>query len=490
MRSSLFLPAILCALPASPQTPPTDAAATYAQGKAALKAKDYATARTCFEAAGQAGHAEAMNDLGDLHYEGQGVPQDRAQALAWYRKSAALGLAKAEANIGYLYGQGLGVPKDPVEAARWYRRAAEKGNPNAQNNLGYALRTGQGVTQNSAEAERWYLKAAEQGYALAQQNLGEGYYRGYFGAPDYDKAFRWFQKAADQGNLFAMDFLAFLLSQGQGAPVDGKAAYRLYLKAAMGGFIDSQIALGKIYRFGEIDLAKDSSNLDGLLHKDLDLAREWFEKAAAQGSKRAYRQLASMALEKSAPVEALKWYTLAAEAGDVEAYSYVAELHSRGGQVPWNEPLALEWAAKGSLKGDGPSWHFIISRLKQRESQELFGIVESLAGKGQPDAAYFLGRLYIYAESVEKVRRLPVPVQENQLLAFLLNQDKDKELLPLIKALGLKGDSKKGYRFMVTAAKGGVERAYVEAYRAYESGWGVPQDLAEAARWRAKSEGN
>jgi hypothetical protein len=68
--------------------------------------------------------------------KGQGVPQDYAEALHWYRKAADQGNANAQSAIGYAYYHGLGVSRDNAEALRWYRKAADQGDEYAQRALG------------------------------------------------------------------------------------------------------------------------------------------------------------------------------------------------------------------------------------------------------------------------------------------------------------------------------------------------------------------
>jgi uncharacterized protein len=69
--------------------------------------------------------------------QGQGVPEDDAEAVKWYRMAAEQGLANAQLNLGVMYDYGQGVPEDDAEAVKWYRMAAEQGLANAQFNLGY-----------------------------------------------------------------------------------------------------------------------------------------------------------------------------------------------------------------------------------------------------------------------------------------------------------------------------------------------------------------
>jgi len=70
------------------------------------------------------GIAEAQNGLGELYAKGKGMPQDYAQARAWYEKAAAQGHPHAQNNLAELYFAGLGVPQDLVRAYMWVNLAA------------------------------------------------------------------------------------------------------------------------------------------------------------------------------------------------------------------------------------------------------------------------------------------------------------------------------------------------------------------------------
>ena len=98
-----------------------------------------------------------------------------------------------------MYDNGQGVPQDNAEAVRWYRKAAEQSQAAGQNNLGVMYDNGEGVPQDDAEAVQWYRKAAEQGHAEAQNNLGGMYHKGRGGPQDNIQAYMWFNLAATQG---------------------------------------------------------------------------------------------------------------------------------------------------------------------------------------------------------------------------------------------------------------------------------------------------
>ena len=79
---------------------------------------------------------DAQYNLGLMYDNGEGVPQDYAEAVKWYRLAAEQGHAKAQYNLGLMYDNGEGVPQDYAEAVKWYRLAAEQGDAAAQTNLG------------------------------------------------------------------------------------------------------------------------------------------------------------------------------------------------------------------------------------------------------------------------------------------------------------------------------------------------------------------
>ena len=60
--------------------------------------------------AAEQGNATAQYNLGVMYTNGQeGVRQDYAQAVHWYRKAAEQGDVDAQVNLGWLYDNGQGV---------------------------------------------------------------------------------------------------------------------------------------------------------------------------------------------------------------------------------------------------------------------------------------------------------------------------------------------------------------------------------------------
>ena len=126
------------------------------QAQDAAEAQELADLRALAEA----GATEAQFTLGFIYATGEGVPQDAAEAVRWYRLAAEQGIDSAQHNLGVMYATGEGVPQDAAEAVRWYRLAAEQGIDSAQHNLGVMYATGEGVPQDAAEAHMWLNFAA------------------------------------------------------------------------------------------------------------------------------------------------------------------------------------------------------------------------------------------------------------------------------------------------------------------------------------------
>lgn len=68
-----------------------------------------------------------------------------------------------------MYDNGDGVAQNKVEAVKWYRMAAEQGKANAQINLAVCYATGEGVQRSLSEAEKWAERAAAGGAKNAEK---------------------------------------------------------------------------------------------------------------------------------------------------------------------------------------------------------------------------------------------------------------------------------------------------------------------------------
>lgn len=58
---------------------------------------------------------------------GQGIRQDEAKGIEWFRKAADQGHASAQGWLGGMYSEGKGVAQDKSQAKEWYRKACSGG---------------------------------------------------------------------------------------------------------------------------------------------------------------------------------------------------------------------------------------------------------------------------------------------------------------------------------------------------------------------------
>jgi len=96
----------------------------YGQGRN----KNYMLAAIYFQKAAEKGIAGSWLSKGYLYYFGDNsLPKDVKTAATYFRKSAELGEANGQQWMGYLYSRGEGVPKDRAQAIAWYQKAAAQG---------------------------------------------------------------------------------------------------------------------------------------------------------------------------------------------------------------------------------------------------------------------------------------------------------------------------------------------------------------------------
>ena len=103
------------------------------------------------------GDADAQWDMGYRYHNGQGVPQDDAQAVRWFQRAAYQGHVNSQATLGAYYWAGRGVPKDLGQAYFWSVVALHHGDRDSESRLrGLALQmTRAQVVAAQQEADDW-----------------------------------------------------------------------------------------------------------------------------------------------------------------------------------------------------------------------------------------------------------------------------------------------------------------------------------------------
>jgi len=146
--------------------------AEFQVGLDAYESRDYTTAVRVWKRLSENGEADAhMAEfwLGNMYYQGKGVPQDFKTAMKWFRQSAEQGSPFAQQSLGDMYRKGEGVQLNYKTAVKWYRLAAGKGYTPAHRNLGVAYGLGHGVQRNLSRAHMWLNIAASSGDKSARK---------------------------------------------------------------------------------------------------------------------------------------------------------------------------------------------------------------------------------------------------------------------------------------------------------------------------------
>jgi TPR repeat protein len=163
-----------------------------------------------------------------MYEHGQGVAQNYAGAMSWYRKAADQGDAAAQTSVGSMHAMGHGVTTDYVEAIKWYRMAALQGDATAQCNVASLYATGRGVQQDPAMALKWYLRRRTGRRRRAEP--WAAYATGQ-GVPGLRAAMSWYLKAARRATR-AQNNLGSLFAAGKAVPRDLVHAHKWYTLAA------------------------------------------------------------------------------------------------------------------------------------------------------------------------------------------------------------------------------------------------------------------
>lgn len=165
------------------------------------------------------GNRDAINRLGLMYYNGDGVPKDFSKALTYFMKAAEGGLPVAYGNVGALYLWGSGVTADASKARQWFEAGSRLGDYNSQYHLGTMYRDGNGVLKNPVKAKELFLKSARAGNTAAQYELAMICKK----EDKLTEAFNWFKQCAD-GNSDAQYELGLMYYYAKGTEKNNQQA--------------------------------------------------------------------------------------------------------------------------------------------------------------------------------------------------------------------------------------------------------------------------
>jgi serine/threonine-protein kinase len=192
-----------------------------------------AAASTCLAEA-EAGTVSSMRLLAGMYDRGNGVKEDPAQALTWYRR-AAPNDAEAKFQVADMLEKGRGAPRDARAALTALREAAAMGHQQATLTLAFRLETGGGISRDYEESAIWYGRAADRGHVPSMLKLGEWNVRGRGVPKDEAKALSWYRRAAERGSAAGAWETAQAYLRGRGvAPSEAEGVVWLRKAAELG----------------------------------------------------------------------------------------------------------------------------------------------------------------------------------------------------------------------------------------------------------------
>ncbi|KDQ12342.1 hypothetical protein BOTBODRAFT_113201 [Botryobasidium botryosum FD-172 SS1] len=254
-------------------------------------AVDHERAYHLYLQAAKQNHAAACYRVAVCNEIGKGTRREHPRAFAFYRKAAAMGDTAAMYKLAVIHLTGtLGQAKDGREALPWLKRAAEQAdeeNPHALHELGvlHEQPNSNLVVHDEAYAKDLFTKAAQLGYTASQFKLGSCYEYGNLGCPvDPKRSIAWYTKAAEKGFPDAeLALSGWYLTGSEGVLMQSDAEAFLWARrSANKGLSKAEYAVGY---YTEVGIGCKA---------DLDAAKRWYMRAAAQGNKRAMNRLTEL----------------------------------------------------------------------------------------------------------------------------------------------------------------------------------------------------
>jgi TPR repeat protein len=190
--------------------------------RAAVAGKDGKTATVLYRKAIAAGNVVAMVELADLEdHDNEGLVRiDMHDADALYHRAALAGYAVAQYRVGELYEEGDGLNQDRASALIWYRLAADQGMDQAVIKMAFEFLSG-GSDKKNIPLALHYATLGEQAGGHDSRCLLALFYLNGIGVPEDDaRAFHLVFLAAEQGDPEAQDMLARMYAHGRGIQTD------------------------------------------------------------------------------------------------------------------------------------------------------------------------------------------------------------------------------------------------------------------------------
>ncbi len=212
------------------------------------------------------------------------------------------------------------------------RSRASEGDAEAQFDLALLYADGVGVPESRATAFRWLQRAAEAGHLDAIVEVGRCYYAGRGVEAQPEEALAWFERAYDAGSIEVHADLGQLLCDEEAGFKDVERATKILLEGWE--------------RHADGACAGVLSEIYEDVHDDDAEALRWATLAAEAGDASAmvtlgYRHRFGEGVPRDLK-EMLRWYRAAADEGDATGIANLAICYQNGEGVRRNEARAFE----------------------------------------------------------------------------------------------------------------------------------------------------
>jgi len=337
--------------------------------------------------AAEGGDELAQTELGERYLHGVGVEQDIDKALSIFYKYAEAGFASAQYELGCCYYTFEHDVQDLEEAAKWFRIGAEQGHPDSQWLLGNCYSKGTGVEKNFDEATKWLKAAGDQGLP----NFIEPKRLEIQISPVVEEQtftiIGWLRFGVEQGSADAMDRLAGCYWTGDGVEDDQDQSLNWLLKAAHLGHQEAKwdvlVAIHSI-------LTEEAR----IVLSEPELLEKHIRDFAEEGNPEAWNLLGrlysgthvgeQLGIEKDLEVAA-EWFRRAAESGHYEAKYYLATCYQNGEGIEKNLDEAEKWfsAAKQGDTGAALKWLSGANKFPRGPSTSRYFFYQSMGNLAQ-----------------------------------------------------------------------------------------------------------
>ncbi|MDR1166711.1 MAG: sel1 repeat family protein [Deltaproteobacteria bacterium] len=245
-----------------------------------LVVEDYAMAYKLYSKALEFDHLadEVYQKLGQLAWEGKGIPANRELAAIYFKKSCERGNIKGLYNYGVLLYEGDVVERDQEFGLKLILEAAKRGATLARAFFANALSNDSDFPQTSLPSD-WLSQAEPEALndATALYHLATLYDFGALVSVNRERSFKYYLAAAELGHGESMRRVAQKYYFGQGVRINLDEHYLWSLKAAEAGNGEAQLDIASMYLKARGNFERDPARAD-----------YWLEKARENGKREAY----------------------------------------------------------------------------------------------------------------------------------------------------------------------------------------------------------